>query len=564
MTGGDGRQDGAAPPKTGCRLAGHGVLADVSGIRAGVMARIWLLLACLMLCASTAVAQEPLDPQAYDLSISKGLIRFSNGQYSDAERLFRAALAANPDDSRASFYLGQTLIRLKRPEVAQEIFQRLLRKNPDDGRAWLGQGMAQYNRGLYNEALASLENAEKYLPSDPLVFYYQGLTYHQKGAFDLSPGRFLRARTLNSDLAAASHYYSGIAYYQRGLLDEAKEEFNAAVKAGEPDSELVKSSQLFLEQAGGGVETGPKRWDLTFTGMYQYDNNVVIVPLGTSPAPDSGISQKHDWVTALFGRAEYRPIQTEAWLGGASYTFYQSFHRTLSGFDVEDHTPVAYLQRQFGSLQARLQYSYDYILVGRSPFLIANSIQPSFTLSEGYHAFTQAQFRYQNKDFQDGRFLQNSFRDGKNWLAGITQYFLFADNTGNFRLGYTFDTDRTGGGSPSVAVLGDQTNADWAYTGHRISAGLGLPAVLAYKVDFDFSYYRQNYANPNSFAPGNAGDLTTLKRRDNIFYFTGTIGRDFTEWLSASVQYSYTRDQSNVKLFDYNRSVTSLSLTARF
>jgi len=76
-----------------------------------------------------------------------------------------------------------------------------------------------------------------------------------------------------------------------------------------------------------------------------------------------------------------------------------------------------------------------------------------FTLSEGYHAFTQVQFRYQNKDFQHGRFTSNSLRDGKNWLAGITQYILFAENTGNVRLGYTFDTDRTGGAPrpPSAA-----------------------------------------------------------------------------------------------------------------
>ncbi len=128
----------------------------------GRIVRSWFVLACLVLCVSTAAAQEPLDPQAYDLNICKGLIRFSNGQYSNAERLFRAALGANPDDSRASFYLGQTLIRLKRPEAAQEIFERLLRKNQDDGRAWLGLGRPN-NRGLYNEALASLENAEKHL-----------------------------------------------------------------------------------------------------------------------------------------------------------------------------------------------------------------------------------------------------------------------------------------------------------------------------------------------------------------------------------------------------------------
>ena len=187
-----------------------------------------------------------------------------------------------------------------------------------------------------------------------------------------------------------------------------------------------------------------------------------------------------------------------------------------------------------------------------------------FTLSEGYHAFTQVQFRYQNKDFRDGRFAGNSFRDGKNWLAGVTQYVLFADNTGNFRLGYAFDADRTGGGSPSIAVIGDQTNADWAYSGHRFSAGVGLPAVLTYKVDLDFNYYRQQYLNPNSFAEGFVGDVTTFKRKDHIYTFSATLGRDFTEWLSASLQYAYTRDQSNVSSFDYNRNVYSLMITGRF
>jgi hypothetical protein len=212
----------------------------------------------------------------------------------------------------------------------------------------------------------------------------------------------------------------------------------------------------------------------------------------------------------------------------------------------------------------RTEYAFDYIEVGREPFLVSHMLRPLFTLSEGYHAFTQVQLRYQGKDFKDDRFQGNSFRDGKNWLAGITQYFLYADNTGNFRMGYTFDTDRTGGGSPSFAVIGDQTNADWAYSGHRFSAGIGLPAVLTYKIDFDLHYYRQFYSNPNSFAEGLAGDLTTLKRRDKILMFTGTIGRDLTEWLSASFQYAYTRDQSNVSSFDYNRSVYSLMLTGRF
>jgi len=61
---------------------------------------------------------------------------------------------------------------------------------------------------------------------------------------------------------------------------------------------------------------------------------------------------------------EYRPIQTETWVGGVGYGFYQSLHRTLHGFDVENHTPSVFLQRQIGMFQARVQYSYDHIQIG--------------------------------------------------------------------------------------------------------------------------------------------------------------------------------------------------------
>jgi hypothetical protein len=93
---------------------------------------------------------------------------------------------------------------------------------------------------------------------------------------------------------------------------------------------------------------------------------------------------------------------------------------------------------------------------------------------------------------------------------------------------------------------------------------LGEEPLFFNKVDLDFNYYWQIDVNPNSFASGSAGDLTTLKRKDHIYSFTAPIGRDVTEWLSVSIQYAYTRDQSNVSVFDYHCSVTSLMLTGRF
>jgi hypothetical protein len=67
------------------------------------------------------------------------------------------------------------------------------------------------------------------------------------------------------------------------------------------------------------------------------------------------------------------------------------------------------------------------------------------------------------------------------------------------------------------------------------------------------------YDNPNSFSPNG-----TARRRDNIMFVTASISRRLTNWLSMSADYNYTRDQSNLLVFDYNRSVFSLTLSSRF
>jgi tetratricopeptide (TPR) repeat protein len=513
-----------------------------------------------------AVAQ-PVDIETYEVNFSRALLEFNNHRYGTAEELFSTALEAKPGDQEARYYLGHTLIRSRKYAAAETVFGAMLQTDPGSGRAHLGLGIARYNLQRYQQALASLEVAEQVMPGDLVVHYYQGLVLHKLGRYELSPERFLRVIAISPELAPTAHYYSGVAYYRRGLLEQAKAEFEAVVSL-QPSSELARSAKDFLAQATA-VETArteeapekPRRWKLNANVSAEWDANVVLLPGDTQPPGGStGISGKHDYRTVLSARAEYRPIQTDHWTVGSAYGIYQSFHRTLSGFDVEDHAPSIFVQHQRGSLQSSLQYGYEYIKVGRAPYLISNSVQPVFTLATGNRAFTQLQFRYQYKDFQHGLFELNGARDGINWLAGVTQYVLFAENQGILRVGYTYDTDRTGGGSPAVAPPpGTVANSDWAYKGHRFSAGLEAPLIWAIKTGLAFDYYRQDYDNPNTFST----DQMT-RRRDHVYAFTGNLSRLLTDQFTLSVQYSYTRDQCNVSVFDYNRSIYSLTLSGSF
>ncbi|TAJ07066.1 MAG: tetratricopeptide repeat protein [Nitrospirae bacterium] len=508
--------------------------------------------------ANAPTADE--DVETYELKFSRGLVEFGRGNYEAAEIYFDLALEGKPGDPEASYYLGQALLRQSKLEDAEDVFRDMVEANPESGKAWLGIGMVQYNRGEYQEALTSLAAAEKLMPTDALVYYFQGLAYHDLQDFDKSPGRFLRAMTLSPDLAPTAQYYSGVAFFKRGAMDEAKTSFESAIAAG-GDTEQVRISKELLTQTVSQMPAGPRKWSASFNLAAEYDTNVVVLPSGTSPpAGSTGISRQKDYRTVMNANLEYRAIQTDTWTIGSTMGVYQSFHRTLSGFDVEDFNPTFYIRRQIGPVQATASYLYNYTLVGRSPYLIAHTAQTTFSVTETPWTFTQVAFRFQNKDFQDGRFLLNSARDGKNWLAGLTQYLLFAENQGRFRLGYTYDTDNTGGGSPDVAALpGTAENADWDYIGHRFSVGLELPPIYTVEADLAFDFYRQNYENPNTLS---ANGL--IKRRDNIYAFTGALTREVNKYFALSLQYAYTRDENNIQAYDYNRSIYSLILNGTF
>jgi len=511
----------------------------------------WLML------VQVAWAQAPNE--TYDFSITKGTVEFGRKHYEEAAILFEQARQAVPNDPEATEYLGQTLLRLKKYSEAETIFRQLTVRQPARLQAWLGLAISQGQLTKYDEALASLGQAQKLDPKNPLVYFYQGVVAHELKSFDQSPALFSRAMALSPDLTPTARYYTGMSYYQRGLVDQSQKEFEAAIASGEPESELARTARAILQQRSTALK-GSKQWDLNLSISGQYDSNVVLLPLGTQPpGGTTGISQKDDFRTTIYARGEYRPIQTPLWASGVTYGFYQSLHQTLTGFDIQDHAPSVFVQRQIGIVTARFQYAFDYVRVGQDPFLLSHAVQPIITITESNSLFTQLQLRYQAKDFQDDRFAGNSLRDGNNWLAGATQYAYFSNGSGHLRLGYTFDTDRTGGGNPSAATPGVQTKADWAYQAHRLSLGLGVPEIWTLRPSFAFDYYRQNYENPSSFSSNG-----TTARRDNVLFFTATIGRPLTDWLLVSAEYSYTRDQSNLPAFNYNRSVFSVTLSSRF
>ena len=525
------------------------------GLLTGAASCVFAVL--LLAGAMGAEAADGEEHREYDFDLSKGVLLYNQGQYKEAERHFRNALSAKSGDPTAEYYLGQTLLRQQRYSPAEVRFREILRRRPEDARARMGLGMALYHQDRYSDASAELTMAERTLKDDPLLYYYAGLSAAAQQAYDLASDKFLRAGKLDPELAKNPHYQRGVALHSKGQLREATSEFRSAVEGGAP--EPVQAAKPAVAPS---APSSTRRWSTNYALSLQYDSNVVLLP-GGSTLP-GGISHKDDFVTVLTGNAEYRFVQNDTWTVGAGGGFYQNIHARLSDFNVQDWAPTLYVQRRLGAAQLRFQYTLDYVTVGGDAYLLSNALQSTLTIPQNERMYTQAFFRYQNKDFKSFRddqfaFPVNQTRDANNLMLGAMQYWRFAEDRGYVRAGYTFDTDITGGGDVTQATPGVPTSADWSYTGHRLSTGIAYQPLTATTLQLAFDYYRQNYGNANSFSP----DGTTV-RRDNVYQLTGTAVRDLRSWLWLAFQYSYTKDQSNVTAFDYTRHIISFTLGGAF
>ena len=516
----------------------------------------WSLAVLLMAAVggiSTAEGAE--EHREYDFDLAKGLYLYNQGQYGEAERHLRDALSVRPGDQTAGYYLGLTSLRLQRYKEAEERFREVLKKHPEDARARLGLGMALYHQDRPREATTELTTAERTLKDDPLLYYYAGLAAADQQAYEQASDKFMRAGKLDPELANDARYQRGVTLHSQRQYQQATAEFRSAVEGGQ-----VAAARPAAPPTAPTAQLPSKRWSANYGLSLQYDSNVVLLP-GGSALPNN-ISHKDDFVTAFNGYGEYRFLQTDKWTIGAGGGFFANVHARLSDFNVFDLAPTLYAERRLGAAQLRFQYTLDYVTVGGDAYLLSNAIQPTLTIPESDRTYTQAFFRYQNKDFKAFRDDQfgvavNQTRDANNFMLGAMQYWKLFSDRGYVRAGYIFDTDQTGGGD-ITPQFGVPTKADWAYTGHRLTTGVAYQPLAATTLQLAFDYYRQNYSNPNSFSP----DL--VERKDNVYQLTGTVVRDIRSWLWLAFQYSYTRDQSNVDAFNYTRNIVSLTVGGSF
>lgn len=509
----------------------------------------------LMACPDPAGSEE-IPGQVYDLLMAKGVHAMNQGRFEEAGTLFKDVLKTKPRDFAASYRLGVALRSLGRYRPALEMLNTAAALDPAYQGVHLDLGITLYHLEQWEDAqteLLAAEAAEPPLGSrHGLTQYYLGLTHQKQQRYQEAAGRFLRAAALSRELEPNARYYAGVAFYRMGRLEEARDELETVLRIGASSPETESSRELLQSLEEGGPKE--KRLSLSLSLGGQMDSNVILLPDG-SPLP-SGISDKSDLrMVGTFG-AGFGLFRFARWDGDAGYHFYQSLHRDLDAFNVQSHDADLTLTHHPSSRPYRIAFLYRFsgALVDQESYLRSHAAGLTFDHSSTPSRLGRLEYRYRNKDVLESEsFPGNENRTGINHSVGFARYWILSEKKSNVHAGYTYDRDITRGD-------------DWDYQGHSLNFGVtlppfGLPAGREwFQPSLEAEVTLKKYDHPNSFSNKTPPD----QREDVIQIYTLTLRREFTPWLSASAQYLYNVNDSNIDAFDYDRRVVSVFVTGRY
>lgn len=564
-------------------------------------ARTWFaLVALLALAAGPAAAAE--DAAAL---LARAHQEAAAGRCDEALGLLEQA----PDDAGVADLIGQCQMQRKRWAEAAAAFADAKRLDPETPDVDLHLAVSRFHDGDVDGAELALDDARVRSPGSAEVDLYDGLIRLERGGDPVAAAEALeRARGRDpTGVEPVASYYAGIAWLRAKERERASEAFER-VQTEAPGSSWASAAQRALTGSDGlvllrdrrdlqglqqaerplgrvpieGERQGP--W-IVLSGGFEYDSNVILRGDGVA-VPDE-ISDEGDvrgvW-TAQIGTEVFR---NRDWAVGVMAAYYGSAHFDLSDFDTQYPSVTTWVDRRLGeSTLARLQYDFSYAWVGYDGYLLEHSVTPALFHDWGGRRGNSRLFTQLSWD--DYRFHPDDVPDGNPPPAGGPGTICpdLSEPCGPFGLDEAHARNRDGFWSivgvdhvvPVVELRSqfsagyrwhhyDAEGTEYDFDGHEFVLGARTALPWLVVLDVQGSYTYRPYDDPSTYPdPGDLEDgveyfLSSDDKEENVWQADAILERPITDWLIGSLRYEYTRNDSNVEVFDWDRHIVGGYLT---
>ena len=525
--------------------------------------------ACLLAGAPTpAVAQQ----SEADVYVAQAILAYDARKYDEALALLKDALALDPKNVEALYYSGLVLMAQQKTEQAVEVLEKARALAPRDLSILFLLGVAYFALERYDQAEGPLTPVFNERPQTEGIGYYVGLIRYRKKDYQGALKAFRAETSKNPNIQQLVKFYSGLTLAILGLPEQAVAEVDAALRL-QTGSALTGPAERIRDSLVAAKDAD-RRLRAEVRVGFLYDSNVRVQPQPShDPTAESLRHQKTATPGEIFAaRLEYAWLRTGPWESTVAYSFFQTVNNRdgLSAFDVQNHLVSAALSYKaaIGAMpyQVGTQYSWDYLSLGGDDFLQRQTVTLFGTLVENQGNLTTLLARFQDKDFYSfPQQLLDEDRDARNWMAGFTHVFRFAQDRHYIRIGYQFDYEKADG-------------RNYTYAGNRILTGgqYTLPWGST-RLRYDFDLHQRGYVHANTILP--VINPSTRKRQDleqnHIFRIEQVLAANLGPPsigcastapcpVTLAAEYQRTVADSNLPVYDYNRNVWSLTLSWQY
>ena len=491
-----------------------------------------LVLAAILSSAGRTGAQESTTGEAGRAYYDFGVFAFEEKDYTSAENNLKIALEFSPDNPFYNHWLGKTYLETGQYAQAGQYLNRAWKIRPEIRGLKFDMAYLKYKTGENADAAELFVQTAKQEPGNVLAQYYAGITLFRLGEYGKAADRFVRSAEMSPTVRANALYHAGICWQKTGDIPQAEKMFEYV--KNDPEAGILRDSAIqwldFLKQQ----EKDIRPYRVHLEAGVRYDDNVSVEPDDTDLFTDQS-----DWafVTELSGK--YDIVSGRNHKIGIGFTQYNTWHSDLDEYDLSGTTGHLYTAYSLNPFTFRFSYWPSYYFAGSDSYLRQHCLEPEAIWHMSRQLAARLSYRY-----KDNTWFEYADRNGHaNEIFGDLIWSFF-NGKGNFFAGIGYED--------YSASAEDQYYARWR---SRAGGRLTLPGDL--RLEFSGEYQAKNYDSPDSFYE--------IEREDDRYILSLSLSRKlWHDWLGIMGEYRYTKNDSNISVYEYTRNASTLSLTLSY
>lgn len=477
-------------------------------------------------------APRPARADQWQAYYDLGVFAFEDKAYDTAEQNFLKALAVKPDNEYANLYLGKIYLATGKYDAAKKTLEKAYETNPEIPGLIFELAMANFKTQAYPEAYKLFKTLDTDNTKDPLVQYYIGMSLFKQNEYTKALPYLLSASDINPSIKNSSFYYAGICY--KALENEtlARQKFNFVIDNATSDL-LIENAKKQLAYMDRKKETA-KPWHIKSQVSYGYDNNVTLASVNSDV-----ISNQGDTFQEFFLSGNYNLINQGSHRLGLDFSRYQAWYDDLDQYNRTGTSLGLYGFKYFSAAALGMRFSSSLYEIDSKDYLTQNTIGLQVMVPVGKALLSRFSYDYSINDYDI-----YPTKDGHTNKIGADVYYTPVQGKTEFSAGISFDDTSA-------------SNADDYFEKFKTKIGLAVKAPFKIDVNLKGDYQIKNYDNTDSFYG--------IKREDERFSGSITFTREiFYNWLNLSAELLCEKNNSNIRFFEYKRTVSTLSLGVNF